>query len=268
MGSTAYSFGYSAEVLKSHASRTVDNTCGFFVKDVPADARVLDAGCGPGTITSSFARLIPNGSIIGVDISEDVIAKARAQDDVPSNCSFQAADITKLPFDNDTFDVIYTSQALGHIPAAEAALKELRRVCKPGGFVACREGDTSATIVYPRHPGLKLWHKVLSATVEVNNGHPSSISLLWSWALAAGFTEDKLKFGIGSILYTPRERQFWGQTMYNRCKNDNVWRQKSLATGLIQSEEDFALMEEGWLAFANDPAAIFVMPCGEIVCYK
>ncbi|KAL1856770.1 hypothetical protein Plec18167_009640 [Paecilomyces lecythidis] len=268
MASTAYTFGYSAGVLQSHASRTVTNTCGFFLKDVPVDAHVLDAGCGPGTITSSFARVIPKGCIIGIDLSETIVEKARAQDDLPSNCSFQVADITQLPFENDFFDVVYTSQVLSHVPAADVAFKELRRVCKPGGFIACREADATAIMLYPRHPGLELWKLVLPATVEFSNGHKSCSTLLWLWALGAGFTEDQLSLGFGSILYTPKERQFWGETWCKRTRTDTTWRKKAIEAGVVKSDEEFTLIEEGWSSFINDPAAVFCMPCGEIICRK
>jgi SAM-dependent methyltransferase len=133
MPQLAYTQGHNDAVYRSHESRKAADTCGYFLHHLKPDSIVLDAGCGPGTVTSSIASIVPDGQVIGVDAVETAINKARAQPDLPSNCTFEVADITALPYKDNHFEAVYTSQVLAHIPEAVRAIVELRRVCKPGG---------------------------------------------------------------------------------------------------------------------------------------
>ena len=240
--------------------------CLLLVQSKP-ESKILDAGCGPGTITSSMAALIPTSLVVGVDFSESVIEKARAQSNLPPNCSFQAADITSLPFEDGSFDVVYTSQVLCHISAATSALVELRRVCKPGGFVACREGDIPATMIFPSTSALKSWKEAMIKTALQNKCDPAFGRALISLALDAGFDSTDIDFSIGAIKYAgTKEADFWGNTMAARVMEDHIWREKAMQSGIV--EADFPTMRDGWLAFAQDNAAVFAMPCGQVICTK
>lgn len=253
-------------MYRSHESRKAADTCGYFLHKLKTDSRVLDAGCGPGSVTASLATLIPDGSVIGVDAFETAITKARAQPSLPANCTFQVADLTALPFPNDRFDAIYTSQVLAHVPDTAAALAELRRVCKPGGFVALREGDFPAVMLHPALPALERWKTAMMAILRRSAGHPDAGRSLVGWALAAGFAEPGIEYSVGSIAYAGAQRQFWADTMAARVAGDATWREHAEASGL--TEADFAEMKEGWAAWAADPAAVFAMPCGQIICKK
>ena len=266
MPQLAYTQGHNASVYRSHESRKAAETCGYFLQHLTPDSIVLDAGCGPGSITSSLATMIPTGKVIGIDAIETAINKARAQPDLPSNCSFEVADITALPYGDDHFDVVYTSQVLTHIPEAVKAIVELRRVCKPGGFVALREGDLPATIIHPPSDALEQWQSIKIDVGLRSNCHPSAGRKLIGWALEAGFAEPQISYTVGSLTYSGSQRQFWGNTMAERLSLDHTWREHAIGMGV--SEGEFDAMREGWLAFAADPAAVFSMPCGEVVCMK
>jgi len=266
MPQLAYTQGHNASVYRSHESRKVADTCGYFLQHLRPDSIVLDAGCGPGTVTSSLATLIPNGQVTGVDAVETAINKARAQPDLPPNCTFEVADITALPYEDNHFDIVYTSQVLAHIPEAVKAISELRRVCKPGDFVALREGDLPATIIHPSSEALEQWQAIKIDVGHRSNCHPNAGRKLIGWALEAGFTESQISYTVGSLTYCGSQRQFWGNTMAERIVTDDIWREH--ASGMGVKEDEFDVMKEGWLAFAADPAAAFSMPCGEVVCVK
>jgi hypothetical protein len=89
---------------------------------------------------------------------------------------------------------------------------------------------------------------------------------LIGWALEAGFTESQISYTVGSLTYSGSQRQFWGNAMAERIVSDDTWRE--IASGMGVKDDEFEAMREGWLAFAADPAAVFSMPCGEVVCMK
>lgn len=266
MPQLAYTQGHNASVYLSHESRKAADTCGYFLKHLKSDSIVLDAGCGPGTVTSSLATLVPAGQVVGVDAVETAINKARAQPNLPSNCTFEVADVTALPYKDNHFDVVYTSQVLAHIPEAVKAIVELRRVCKPGGFVALREGDLPATIIHPTTEALKQWQAIKIDVGLRSNCHPSAGRMLLGWALEAGFDESQITYTVGSLTYSGSQRRFWGNAMAERLLSDDTWYEHASAMGVTQA--DFEAMRDGWLAFADDPAAVFSMPCGEVICWK
>lgn len=94
------------------------------------DRAILDAGCGTGAI---LHRLGSDGKKVGIDLSPDAIAFCEKR----GLRQAQLGDITALPFAADSFDAIICSSVLYHrwVPDVDQALKELRRVLKPGGVL-------------------------------------------------------------------------------------------------------------------------------------
>jgi len=72
--SDTYLHGHHDSVLRSHRWRTAENSAGYLLPRLRPDARVLDVGCGPGTITADLAGLVPGGDVTGIDAAEAVLA--------------------------------------------------------------------------------------------------------------------------------------------------------------------------------------------------
>src|SRR5258708_20022430 len=75
--SDTYLHGHHDSVLRSHRWRTAENSAGYLLARLRPDARVLDVGCGPGTITADLAARVPHGQVTGIDAAADVLALAR-----------------------------------------------------------------------------------------------------------------------------------------------------------------------------------------------
>ena len=72
-----YTHGHHESVLRSHKWRTVDNSAAYLAPHLTCGVRVLDVGCGPGTITADIGRRVAPGRVLGIDVSTDVIEEAR-----------------------------------------------------------------------------------------------------------------------------------------------------------------------------------------------
>jgi SAM-dependent methyltransferase len=102
--------------------------------NIPADARVLDVGCGSGWATRLMAEKAQNGRVVGIDISDEMIRLARESSASFSNVEFQIASAEKLPFDDAQFTHAFSMESLYYYADIPGALKEIRRVLSRGGF--------------------------------------------------------------------------------------------------------------------------------------
>lgn len=147
-----YSLGYGEEITSIFSNRSAIKQCAYMLPYIQPGMKGLDVGCGPGSITADFADLVlPQGTIVGVDVSEHQLEHARqlAKTRQLENIHFKLATIMKLPFGDQTFDFTHVSGVLCQIADPLAGLKELKRVTKPGGFVAVREPIFECYIIYP-----------------------------------------------------------------------------------------------------------------------
>lgn len=111
------------------------------------DETVLDMGCGRGAVLLAVAKRLPRGHAIGIDLwrpdqtdnSPSATLKNADLEKVGERIEVRTADMTALPFDDNSFDVIVSSLAIHNIPTREGrrqALREAARVLRPGGRLA------------------------------------------------------------------------------------------------------------------------------------
>jgi trans-aconitate 2-methyltransferase len=107
------------------------------------DDHVLDVGCGDGRTTVAIAKSVPNGSVVGVDLSADMVAHATTQHCHPpiANLRFARADAAALPFASE-FSVVFSNATLHWVPDQRAAVHCIARALRPAGrFVAQMGGQ-------------------------------------------------------------------------------------------------------------------------------
>lgn len=107
--------------------------------DVDAGAHVLDVACGTACAARAAAhRVGPTGAVVGVDLNPDMLATARrATAGSQPAIELHQADAADLPFDDDRFDAVLCQEALQFMPDPVAVLREMARVGRPRGRVAC-----------------------------------------------------------------------------------------------------------------------------------
>jgi len=102
--------------------------------NIPADARILDVGCGSGWATRLMAEKARKGHVIGIDISDEMVRLAHESSVSFSNVEFQIASAEKLPFDDGQFTYAFSMESLYYYADIPAALNEIRRVLSRGGL--------------------------------------------------------------------------------------------------------------------------------------
>ncbi len=265
---STYTQGYSDCTLATHLRRVADSDAAFLLPHIKKTDRILDVGCGPGTITTGFAKYASEGSIVGVDISPDVLKKATAlaaeagiPTEGPGSVVFEQGNIlARLPYPDDSFDVVFSSQLLPHLPPPDRpvqALTEMRRVLKPGGILASRTGVVQH--FFPRRLDLeRLWvqnqSKVLfGAAPDAEQTGANMPALLRS----VGFDVDggKVQVGAGTrVLWEAKDRQWLAWRGTGTLQPGDPFHQGWLDAGISEDEiqetlraiEEWAATEDAW----------------------
>jgi SAM-dependent methyltransferase len=263
--SETYTHGHHDSVLRSHRWRTVENSAAYAMPVLVPGARVLDVGCGPGTITADIAERVAPGEVVAVDLAEGVLAEAaeHARARGADNVRFEQHDVYRLPYDSGAFDVVHAHQTLQHLRDPVRALREMRRVCRAGGAVAARDGDYAGFTWYPELPELADWMVLYQRCARANGGEPDAGRRLAAWARAAGYAE--VRPGASVWCYaTDDERAFWG----------GMWEARILASEIstqarregIATQDDLRRIADGWRRWTEDPDSWFAVLHGEILC--
>ena len=270
-----YTHGHHESVLRSHRWRTAENSAAYLLGWLAPGQSVLDIGAGPGTITCDLAELVAPGRVTATEINEAALELTRAQvaarglDNAgPDNAGLGGvdcvvADVHALHFADDSFDVVHAHQVLQHVADPVTALREMRRVTKPGGVVAARDGDYGAFTWYPRLPELDEWLALYQRAARANGGEPDAGRRLLSWARAAGFTDVTATASVWCYA-TPADRQWWGGMWADRIVQSDLARQV-VAAGLA-TEADLRRLAAGWHEWAAAEDGWFTVLHGELIC--
>jgi ubiquinone/menaquinone biosynthesis C-methylase UbiE len=150
--------------------------------------KVLDVGCGTGSLSATLASVTGASKIVGIDPSHGFIEYARTQIADP-RVNFEVGDAQNLPYPNDSFDRAMALLVVNFIPDALKAAKEMRRVTKSGGVVATTMWDGRANEL-----NVCLWKAALAidpaakrpAEMRRSYGSAEALSDLWK---EAGLTD-------------------------------------------------------------------------------
>jgi ubiquinone/menaquinone biosynthesis C-methylase UbiE len=267
MAADRYSHGHHESVLRSHRWRTAENSASFLLGHLAAGMALLDVGCGPGTITAGFAQRLGDGSVVGIDLAEEVVALAREQHPSSSGAelTFRVGDVYALEFEDASFDVVFAHQVLQHLGRPVEALREMRRVLKPSGLLAVRDGDYGAFTWFPADLALDRWLAVYHQLTRRNGAQADAGRNLKAWVRAAGF-EDVVASSSNWTFASDEERQWWGGLWADRIRQSEFARQ-CLEYGFAD-EDDLDEFAGAFLRWANDPDGIFIAVNGEVLARR
>ena len=156
-----------------------------FIGGIKEGDRVLDVGCGTGSLTFTIADTTKASTVVGIDPSVGYLEYARAHN-THSHVTFEIGDAQKLPYDNGSFDCCVSSLMIQFVTDAHTAAREMRRITKTRGSVA--------TCLWDNSGGMELAERLWDAAVAIDPGakrpgdrrygSASALSDLWT---ATGF---------------------------------------------------------------------------------
>jgi SAM-dependent methyltransferase len=260
-----YTHGHHESVLRSHRWRTAQNSAAYLLAHLRAGDRVLDIGCGPGTITADLAALVSPGRVVAVEVTDAALDLARAEIDRRglSTVDFAVGDVHALQFADDSFDVVHAHQVLQHVGDPVTALREMRRVCRPGGTIAVRDSDYAAFTWYPRLPELDAWLALYQTVARGNGGEPDAGRRLLSWAHAAGLTDVTATASVWCFA-DAEDRDWWGGMWQERILKSDMAR-TALASG-VATEPELRAISTAWRTWADDADGWLAILHGELLC--
>jgi len=259
-----YTHGHHESVLASHRSRTAQNSAAYLLPHLSSGRRLLDVGCGPGTITADLARIVAPAEVVALDREPGIVDEAArtASGRGLDNVTTTVGDVYALGFADDVFDVVHAHQLLQHLSDPVAALREMRRVTMPGGVVAARDADYATMTWYPAEPRMDRWLEIYSTVARSNQAEPDAGRHLLAWAHAAGFSRVEPSASVW-LFADETSRSWWAETWAQRTVGSGVAEQ-ALRQGIV-SREELAELAHGWRSWAAHPDGWFSVLHGEIM---
>jgi SAM-dependent methyltransferase len=230
--------------------------------------RLLDGGCGPGSITIDLSAIVSPAEVVGIDVepSQVALATKEAAQRGLSNARFQTADLYALPFPEHSFDAVFLHGALEHLRNPAKALCEVRRVLRPGGILGARHADFGGFILEPAPSPLDRLASLFERLMLHNGTHPRAGRQQVRWLREAGFS--RIEPSASYDCWT-RTRQEAG-----RCARFLAGRvgQSSFSTQLIQAgladEATLQKLSQGFLEWGMNPDAFAAEAWGEAVAWQ
>jgi SAM-dependent methyltransferase len=161
--------------------------------------------------------------VVGLDRSEAVLSAARdaAAAGAVNNIEFLAGDIYSIKVPDGSFDIVHAHQVLQHLSDPVAALREMARVCRPGGTIAVRDADYAGFIWFPLVDGLNDWLDLYQRAARANRGEPDAGRRLLSWARAAGLRDVRASASVWCFA-GEEARAWWGGLWADRILDSDL----------------------------------------------
>ncbi len=260
-----YTHGFHEVVVASHARRTAEDCAAFLLPRLDSNAAVLDVGCGPGTITVGLARYCRR--VIGVDAEAQVLedALAHVHRSGLANVEFETGSAYELRWDDGSFDVVYAHQLLQHLAQPVRALREFRRVLRPGGLVAVRDADFGTMVHAPVETAIERWRDLYHQVAAANGGEADAGRHLLPWATEAGFVDAEASSA--SWTYAdPESRAGWGEVGAIRITEGSC-ADHAIEHGLAD-RGDLEAMADGFRRWAARPDGYWGFLHGQVLAVR
>lgn len=262
-----YTHGHHPSVLRSHEWRTAENSAAYLLGALQPGHRLLDVGCGPGTITLDLAERVAPGWVLGLDRDRGVVARAsaKARAEGATRVRFATGDVYQLPLVGGHLDVVHAHQVLQHLRRPVDALAELRRVTSPGGLLAVRDADYGAFTWAPAEPLLDRWLELYHQVTTCNGAEADAGRHLARWVRAAGWRDLVVTTSTWTFA-DPASRTWWGDLWAERMTRSDLAGQAE-RYGLSDRSE-LAAIAAAWRHWADHPGGVFVVPHVEVLARR
>lgn len=252
-------FGYDTPDVQEHyTGREFWQVRPYLEGHLKPGMKVLDCGCGPGTLTLGLAQAVDPGHATGIDIEQGMIdtANGLARERGVSNVEFRVDDITDLSFADDGFDLVFASAVLEHLPDPVAALREVRRVLKPGGSAVIINTDWGDPLISPESEDIRRFFELFEAGFNRYGGSLNRGRHLRVMMREAGLDVTHFQAYYGNS-GTPETVRYTVGGYVSWMKNFRIF-DEAVALGEVD-RPTLERMEANMLAWAEGPDAFVAM---------
>lgn len=261
-----YTHGHHESVVSQHRKRTAAEAARFLLPHLRPGMRLLDVGCGPGSISVGLAAAVAPGPVLAIDLGADVVAQAgeHARSVGATNLDVERADVLELDRPG-RFDVVFAHQVLQHVADPNAVLAAMRRLLAPGGIVAVRDSDYGICTWSPASDALQRWLAIYSAVARRNGGEPDAGRHLFGWVRAAGFGDAQVSGTTWTFPGYDAPRT-WAESWAERTLHSNL-ATKAVEYG-IATRDELHSVASGWRAWGQSADAFFSIGHVEVLARR
>jgi ubiquinone/menaquinone biosynthesis C-methylase UbiE len=261
-----YTHGHHESVVSQHRKRTAAEAARFLLPHLRPGMRLLDVGCGPGSISVGLAAAVVPGPVLAIDLGPEVVDQARqhALAVGATNLQIEQADVLRLDR-LEQFDVVYAHQVLQHVPDPHAVLTAMHRLLAPGGYVAVRDSDYGTCTWDPAADQLQRWLEIYRAVARRNGGEPEAGRHLAGWVRGAGFTDLQVS-GTTWTFPSHDSPRTWAESWAERTLHSNL-ATKALEYGIATGDE-LQWVADGFRQWGRRPEAFFAIGHVEVLARR
>ena len=251
-----YTHGHAPATVRQHGRRTAEEAAAFLLPELRPGMRLLDIGCGPGSITQGLAQRLAPGQVVGVDLSRETLEAARrnAAAQGIANLTYEEGSVYQLPFPDASFDVAYAHQVFQHLREPGKALREMLRVVRSGGLIAVRDVDWGTASYWPSDPWIDRFIETHFKTWYLNGGDPRMGRRLRALFNAADVADLQITAAVWCYA-TPGETLEWGESYAERLLTSPMG-ERAVEYGYA-SRSDIDAMATAFRAWAVHPDALW-----------
>ena len=228
----------------AHAERTAQSHAAFLLLHLRPGHDLLDLGCGPGTITTGLAAAVAPGRTVGIDIAADLPEST-------DRVTFRHGDVCELPFPDASFDAIFSSAVLQHLAEPLDALREARRVARPGAVIGVADADWGGFLLAPHDPVLLASFSLME---KLRTGSPRVGRDLRGLLAEAGFV--RTQASARTVAHGTAD-EVRGFAAFNAAWFANPAISEPVVRQGWADAEQLATYERAWLDWGEQPGAFF-----------
>ncbi|KAH3686696.1 hypothetical protein WICPIJ_002340 [Wickerhamomyces pijperi] len=268
---------YDPSISNTHRWRTVENCSEFMIPFIKPTDKILDVGCGPGTITTSLAKYVPQGQVYGIEPTEGLFQEAKDllhQQEQSSkhinNVKFELGSAFKLPYEDNSFSIVHAHQVLIHLSDPIKALQEMIRVIKPNGLICVKDCELNSTIIYPYSEPLEYFMKEIMSSVNTKR-NAASLHKQWIYEANEKYRTTETTTTKTSLELVQHSAISWcNSTTEQRKSTADMFIKRCLQSENFIKDTKFTKNQivEAWENWSKDETGVNFSIHGEVVIRK